>query len=415
MSVLTKIKGLVVKNKKVFIPIMIIIAGFIGMRLMVLSRGAPPKIVKKQLGALVDTMNVTETDYTVKVIGSGTVQARQETSITPEVSGKVTFMSKNFAPGGFFKKGELLFKIEAIDYVLATERAKAAVTKAEFGLATAEGKAHIARLEWEALKKEDEAEPNPLVVYEPQLNEARARVDSARAELKQANLNLERVSIYAPFDCRVRSETIDLGQYLRAGTSIAVVAGTAEAEIMVPLPMDEVYQLDIPRHNSRKKGSKAVVTVTIGGVKHEWKGEVVRSLGEVDPLGRMSRVVVSIKDPYNLKSKPNDLPDDKPDLESGMYVDVTLHGKKLLGIVSIPRSALRDDSTVWLVGSDSKLQITPVTVARSEREKVYISDGLMPGDELILTSIPGAAVGMALRTTTTETPKAQEETPEEDK
>jgi RND family efflux transporter MFP subunit len=331
------------------------------------------------------------------VYATGTVAAAQEAAITPEVTGRVVWLARNMVAGGFFRAGEPLFEIEATDYRLAVERARAAVAKAELDVATVEGQAAVARREWQNLKSADGEPPNPLVVYEPQVANARANLAAAKAALGQAELDLKRTRVVAPFDCRVRSESVDAGQYLRAGVEVARVAGTARAEVVVPLPLEELRHLRVPRPSKAGKstaGSPATLTLTVDDQQYRWSGRVVRSLGEVDPAGRMARVVVAVDDPYGLHEAHHD---GRPELALGLFVEVELHGATLPGVFPIPRSALRAGETVWLVGDAGQLQIRPVEVARRERDEVCISHGLAAGDRLVLTALSGAANGMALR------------------
>ncbi len=379
---------------KIVLPIGIVLAGFAGMKLMVLSRPSPEKEVRESPGVLVEVTSVRRETRPVVVTGTGTVAPRQEAAITPQVSGQVTYLSPGLVAGGLFREGDLLFRIEDTDYRLAIDRAKAALAAAEYELATVQGQARVARIEWERLKTDEKSEPNPLVLYEPQLKNARAGVDSAKAALRQAELDLARTSVYAPFTCIVRSEEIDLGQYVTVGKSVATVSGTDAAEIIVPLPLEEMQWLTVPGRGSKERGSPAKVTLTVGNRTLTWEGRVVRSLGEVDPRGRMARVVVSVADPYNLgKGRGTG----RADLELGMFVDVEITGKELPGIFTVPRSALREGETVWTMDDEMKLHIVPVTVVRRERDTILVRDSFSEGDRVVLTNISGAAEGMKLR------------------
>ena len=379
---------------KIALPIVVILAGFAGMQIMVHSRAAPKKEVKESRGVLVEVKSVTRENLPVVVRGTGTVGPRQEASITPQVNGRVTYLAPHFTVGGLLRKGDLLFRIEDTDYRLAIDGAKAALAKAEFDLATVEGQAHVARLEWERLQLAETKEPSPLVLYEPQMKNARANVDSARAALSQAELNLARTSVYAPFPCLVRSEEIDLGQYVTVGNRVATVAGTDAAEIVVPLPLEEMQWITIPRKGSNGNGSKALVKLTVGDQVLTWKGQVVRSLGEVDPRGRMAQVVVAVADPYNLGRGGGP---ERKDLVIGMFVDVEILGKTLSGVYAVPRSALREGDTVWTMDDEGRLRVTPVTVVRRERDTAVLRDGFPEGAKVVLTNISGAAEGMKLR------------------
>ncbi len=382
------------KLVKFIVPLLIILVGFLGFRMLVMSREAPHKEVRENPGALVEVFEVQRRDHRVEVLGTGTVQARSEVSITPQVSGRVVEMAPEFIAGGFFRKGQLLFGIEEIDYRLAVDRARAALTRAQVELATVQSQARIARIEWDRLALDGGGEPNPLVLFEPQLKNARANIASAEAALKQAELDLQRTRIYAPFNCRVRSEQVDPGQYLRAGTGVAMLAGTDRAEVVVPLPVDELGWLQVPGPGNGAKGAAATIRFRSGDKLHEWPGRLVRSLGEVDSRGRMARLVVGVDDPYGFEARTKQ---GRPALEVGLFVEVALHGEVLSQVVTIPRRALRDQQTVWIADEQNQLQIHSVSILREEKDEVLVKNGLPQGARVVLTYLSGAAEGMKLR------------------
>ncbi len=364
------------------------------MAVLLSSRPGPKKEIKKEQGTLVQVLTLQRQDKEIIINGTGTVWAAQEVSVIPQVSGQVTYVAPKFVVGGFFNKGEILFEIEDSDYRFALDNAKAAKAKAEYELSTIESQARIARTEWERLNKDSQNPPNPLVLYEPQLKNAKAAFISASASVGQAELDLERTKIKASFNCRVKSENIDLGQYVRTGNSFAVLAGTDTAEIHVPLPMGDMQWLKIPLYNESRNVSLAYISLNIGRKQYTWQGHVVRSTGEVDPKSRMIQLVVEIKDPYGLKSTRDPV---RPALAAGTFVDVHIKGETLKGVFVIPRIAFRDNSTVWVMDKDNKLRIKNVKTLRIEKNEVIIIEGLNDGDTIILTNISGAANGMKLR------------------
>jgi RND family efflux transporter MFP subunit len=377
---------------KIILPLLIIVAAFIAMRLMILNRPEPKKEARENPGALVEVATVARGERQVEVQGTGSVQPLQEISVIPQISGRVVEVASGFVAGGFFRRGEVLFRVDDADYRLAVDKAQAAMAKAEYELATMEGQARIAREEWDRLKLADGQQPNPLVVYEPQMKNARAALLSARAALGQAELDLDRTVLRAPFNALVRSEALDLGQYLRAGTSVAVLAGTDQAEIVVPLPRQDLDWLPLPRRGESGEGAAATVRLAGAGQNYDWVGRLVRTLGDVDPQGRMFRVVVAVDDPYGLQSRQAG----RPELAIGSFVEVLLQGKTLEDVAVLPASALRDGGTVWIM-NDTHLKIRPVEVVRRTRDEVVIGSGLAAGDQVVLTALAGAAEGMKLR------------------
>jgi RND family efflux transporter MFP subunit len=384
---------------RIIVPIAVLLVGAAVMFGLIRMRKMPPGQPAENRGAPVEVMMARPREHRVVVAATGTVQPRREAHITPQVSGKVAWLSPRFIAGGFFLAGEELFRIEDVDYRLAVEQARAERSRAELDLATAESQGRIARQEWQRLAPEDGAPPNPLVLYEPQLKNARAMLAAADAALKKAELNLGRTVLRAPFNCVVRSEQIDVGQYLGAGVAVGQVFGTDRAEILVPLPLEELAWLQVPRAEGQGRGALASVRLSSGDRDFEWRGRVVRSLGEVDARGRMARLVVAVDDPFYLR-KP--AVDGRPPLSPGMFVNLEIEGPTLENVVPVPREALREKDTVWLAGEDGLLHIRKVGVVRRERQQVLVDKGLAAGDRIVLTLLGGVAEGLKLRIATPE-------------
>jgi RND family efflux transporter MFP subunit len=382
------------KAIKIILPIIILLVGIIVMRSLIVNRPVPQKQARVNPGALVKVIKAEKQDRQLKIFGTGTVQPEQEVTITLQVNGVINKVAPGFTAGAFFRKGELFFAVESIDYELALDRAKASLIRAENAITIVESKAAVARQEWERLKLKDQKEPNPLIVYGPQSEDARANRDVALANLKQAELDLQRTKIRAPFNCLVRSEEVGEGKYVRAGNNVAMVASVDAAEIVVPLPLDDLRWLSIPRQGNSEKGSTATVRLDLGGKMYQWQGHLVRSLGEVDMRSRMAQVVVRVEDPYKLLAEVNT---QKLSLELGMFVEVVFQGETLTDLTEIPRAALREDSTVWIMDSDQKLKITPVEIIQQQKNTVLIGSGLDNGDLVIMTTLPGGTDGMKLR------------------
>jgi len=377
---------------KVILPLLIIAAAMAVAALLIMLKKAPEKAPQRAVGALVDVMTVQRRDVPLQIRAAGTVSARQQISLDPQVSGRIIALGRDFASGAFFGRNDLLIQIEPTDYRLAVEQAAAALARAEVELATTESQAAIARSEWTRMQFPDGEQPNPLVLYEPQLKNSRANVASAAAAYQLAQLNLQRTSLRAPFAGRIRSEQVDIGQYVRAGTSVATLTGTDAAEIIVSVPLEDLGWLTIPGPQGGG-GSTATVILAAGDNNLTWPGRIDRGLGEVDARGRMVQVAVLVDDPYRLQAKTASA----PYLEVGLFVDVIFAGPLLEQVVELPRRALRDEQQVWVIDADGRLRIRPVEVLRRERETVLIGAGLEPGEQVILTSLTGVADGMQLR------------------
>jgi multidrug efflux pump subunit AcrA (membrane-fusion protein) len=79
-----------------------------------------------------------------------------------------------------------------------------------------------------------------------------------------------------------------------------------------------------------------------------------------------------------------------------MFVDVGFEGRTLQDVAIVPRRAVRQDQTVW-VANGERLEVRPVEIHHMDIDSAYISDGLQPGDEVIVTSLDVVADGMHVR------------------
>ncbi len=178
------LKNIFVKG---ILPVVIIAAGFVAMKQMEKNRQAPQKTDLIEKGVLVDLLKVAKHDKQIVIVGTGTVMAGREISIIPQVSGQVVTVHPKLQSGGYINKDEVLMSIESIDYELAVEKARALLSKAEFDLASMEGRARVAKMEWERMENKGVVKPSALLLYEPQLKNAHAGLASAKAALRPRN------------------------------------------------------------------------------------------------------------------------------------------------------------------------------------------------------------------------------------
>ncbi len=382
------------KVKRAVLPLLVLVVALGLTLVLVKSRKSPMPQETPHLGPLVVATELVRTNRQVVVIGTGTVQPRYEVTITPQIKGRVSEISPRMVVGGQLRKGEQLFAIEDEDYRLAIELARSSLAQAELELLRNENLAEVARREWRELNPGSSEPPNPLVVYDPQLKNARAQRDAALANVRQAELNLQRTRIFAPFKGYVRSEQVEIGQFVNAGGPVATVVGTDQLEIIVPLPLDELAWLQVPRNGESRRGSPAQVVLQSGDQLFRWQGEISRAMGEIDPRSRMARVVVTVADPVSRDGTSRSLLNE---LLPGMFVEVHLQGADLTGVFAVPRGALHDNDTLWIVDDENRLHIRPVDILRRERNEVLVRSGLEPGEKLVLTNLSGASEGLLLR------------------
>ena len=107
----------------------------------------------------------------------------------------------------------------------------------------------------------------------------------------------------------------------------------------------------------------------------------------------MARIIVEVQDPLNLKKGEKS----QPSLLIGEYVRIEVEGRILQNVYRIPRTALRDDSKIWVVNPDSKLDIRPVETLWRNAKTVLLREGLKPDDKLIVSDLPAPINGMPVQ------------------
>lgn len=359
----------------------------------VMTAGKPQ--LKKQKSPppvpMVRTITVETGERPVTITGEGTVKPLREIALVPQVGGEVIELSPAMVNGGEFKEGEILVRIDPADYELAVTLAEAGVKSSESNLRMIEEDAAAAREEWTLLREGDAAEvdaPPPLVAKAPQLAAARARLEADRANLSKAILNLERTRLLAPFEGRVRAESIDQGQYVTPGQPLATLYSTEAAEIVVPLGDEDLAWIDVPGFTSGPgPGSGARIQARFAGRERTWTGWLVRAEGALDARTRMVNVVVLVDEPYARR----------PPLAVGLFVQVEIEGQTLEEATLIPRSALRQGGVVWVVDDEEKLRFRKVEVARARGDEVVVRSGLADGDRVIVSALGACTDGMSLR------------------
>jgi len=357
-------------------------------------KNSAPRIKKQppvKLSPTVQIQKVTLSSYQVVVTAMGTVIPAREVVLKSRVSGEIVEIHPEFTEGGFLKKDTRIIQIDPQDYELALARKRSAVTDAEYALKLELGHQAVAKREWELLNQGKPAQDmeKELALRQPHLNKVRADLSAAQAELEAAMLDLERTHILSPFNAMVRSKSVDLGSQVTLQEPLAELVGTDAYRIQASLPVDRLEWIDVPVKIG-DPGSKARI---IYGQGHECSGKVIRLMGDLSTDGRMARILVEVADPLGLKaSNQNHAP-----LLIGEYVRVKILGRKLDSVFQIPRTALKDDSTIWIGNENQTLEIRKVRPLWRDADIVLLQDGLKPGEQLIVSDLPAPVGGMTVR------------------
>lgn len=373
---------------RVLLPILVIALAFVALRALSKLRTPPARRPAEAIAEPVSVVNPLPLDGPVQLAALGTVTPAREVGLQSEVTGRIVEVDPRFVPGGRVAAGEVVVTLDNRDHALQIKQAQSQVKQAEVALQQEQSRQTVAEREWKLMGDPTtaaSARGRALALREPQIAGAQAQVTAAESALAQARLAHQRTHIAAPFNAIVRNESVDIGQIARPGTPLGTLVGSDAWWVQVSLPASELRWLDIP-------GSEATVIQSFGDAPVRRAGTVVRMLADVDPSGQMARVIVEVPDPLGLQDPTAGA------LLLGATVTVELTGRRLDDAVALPRSALRGDDAVWLVAPDDTLAITPVRVARRERDRVLIT-GLAADARVINNRIAAPVAGMKLRPT----------------
>ena len=325
---------------------------------------------------------------TLDVTTQGEVRPRTDISLTSQVSGRIERTSKVFVDGGAFDKGDLLIKIEDADYRLQVTSAKARVAQAQEVLSREQAESDLASQDFEELGLEGDA--SDLTLRKPQLAQARANYEAARADQRAAELNLERTSISAPFPGRVRQRLAGPGQYVTPGAQLGTIFSTDVVEIRLPLTDNDLAKLGLPVaffETEDNPGPPVALTAVIAGESHGWTGRIARTDGAIDPATRQVSAIAVVDDPYGASA------DGGTPLAVGLFVDARIEGRPYAGAFVLPRSALYGADTVYVINADDTLTRRTVQVVASSRETVTITGGVNDGERVVTSPLRGAGNG----------------------
>ena len=369
---------------KKYSPLIIISVSIIIFVLMIRLRPEAKFEEPKIISQLVETMVAYPSEVRAKISSQGTIRPEHEIFVTSELSGKVTWVSKNFLDGAGFQIGDTLMKIEKRDYELALISTESSLFQARLALEREEAEANLASIEWKRVGKGD---ASSLTLREPQLAQARAVLAAAEAAYEQSKRNLERTSIIAPFDGRVRKKMVDLGTNLIPGSRLADIYATASFEVRLPIADKDIPFLGIPLDGTSIDPSnrpEVRLSTSYGGDELNTKGFIVRSESEIDPKTRMISAIATIP-----------ISNANSGFKVGMFVNAEINGLSFPGVTVVPRSAVKDNM-IWVV-IDEKLRRKSVEVIRFEKDFAFISDGLNKNDRILITRLSSYVDGMPVR------------------
>lgn len=380
--------------KRVVIPIGIMLGCILFAAMLLRSPTVVEEAAPEIIPVSVRVAEVRAESVQLNVESQGKVQASQVASISAPVAGPVEWISPAMEAGGFVSQGDTLLRLESSDYETAKARSMAAMQQAQAEATFASNE--LSRLTELAQKR---------LASDAQLQDSRrtadvnaARLADAQASLRQAELDLDRATIRAPFDAVIQSRDVELGQYVNRAQTVAVLLGADEVEVRVPLAIRQLGFLDIPLGMRGELADERAPNVTLkglyGGEEYSWAGKLVRTEAVIDPNSNTVQTIIRVRQPAAgvTSAKTADIP-----LPIGLYVQAHIEGRLVDNLISLPRSVIRNNNQVLVVDAENKMYYRDVDIYRLEEDRVLISGGILPGEFICTSPIQAVVNGMSVQ------------------
>ncbi len=368
--------------RKFLIPLVVIAVFAVAATGLVMTSVDVQPTVPEPIPRVVKVVDVNPQTIRLTVSSQGTIVPRTESELIPEVSGRILSVSPSLAAGGHFKEGDILLRIDPADYRTALSRARSAVerTEAELELAQFE---HDRQ---EQLEEQKLASRSQFQQASRTLKVASAAYSEATTALKQAERDLWRTELKAPFDGRVRSERADVGQFIQRGASIGTLYASNTVEVRLPVADRQLAFLNIPFGYQGDIDAQDAPEVTLraefAGKKLSWVGTIVRTEAEIDEKTRMVNVVAQVRT------------NDDPMLSVGLFVAAEIQGREVNEVIVLPRAALRGNDRVLVVDSENRMYHRDITPLRLYEDKIIVQSGLLAGERVCISQIQTVIDGM---------------------
>ena len=375
---------------KALLPLLVLVA--LGLVAATLISNPPVAAVKPppDTRLMVEVLPLVAGELDIELESYGTVAPRTRSFLTSEVSGQIRWIAAEFRDGGTFSEGGVLVRIDSRVYEANVRIAEAAYMEANQRLAEERARALQAEIDWQKLGEPGEA--SDLVLRRPQLLSAEARLGSAEASRAKAALDLERTAIKAPFEGRVLSKRVDVGQVVAPNQQLAEIYATDYVEIRLPLKNRDLEFIELPGVTGEMAAPEHQLLASIAselGGEFEWQGRIVRTEAAIDESARQLHVIAQVDAPFSQAGE-------RPPLRIGQYVTARIQGRRIENATVVPTSSIYQQTYAYVV-TDDVLDRRPVTIGWQDDSRALIRSGLESGDFLVVTPLGQIASGTPVR------------------
>jgi HlyD family secretion protein len=307
---------------------------------------------------------------------SGYLVARRKAVVSAKIQGRLSEL--RVEEGSKVRQGEVIARLESIDYEAQVKRAQAAVQRAEADLAENRRQLKLAAdLARERIVAEDQKD-----AAQSRVRIAEAALSQAHAEVSYAEAQLQNTFIRAPFTGVVVKKMAEVGESVAPippGVNISTSSGAVVA--LADLATLEV-EADVAEANVAKVGSGQPAEVTVEAIPDRRYKAVLR---QVIPTADRTKATVQVK--VTILEKDEDL---KPEMSAKVtFLEPEKKAAEpaaaAAAVVLVPQEAVvsRDGKTLVFLVREGKAQARPVSTGSERQGQVMIREGLSGGEILI--------------------------------
>ena len=367
-------------------PLFILLGAFAISYLLWLLGQVQPDPVEEAPAPDVIVEILTPKDFQIQISSNGTTTPLTQTVLTAEVGGEVIYRSKKFSEGSSVIEGEILAKIDDTDLQLQYKNALLQLANAEVQHSLQLAEAEVAKEAW---GKIGDGVASDLTLKKPQLKQAEALLEVAKAQVSSAEKKLNKTEIVAPYAGRIQSVNIDLGTTIIPGQPVGALYTSSEIEVTLAVKDNDLQFLSIPMDGRKLDPSEqALVEIRsfYKGKNQTWIGRLERVDGVIDPVTRMINLIAVFKNDF--------IETDKPNLPIGLFVEAQIDGIILKDIYSIPVNAISENNEVYIVNNDNELVLRQLSILKKYSDFVIVKDGLKAGERIVTSKLSTASNGI---------------------
>ncbi|WNC72844.1 HlyD family efflux transporter periplasmic adaptor subunit [Thalassotalea psychrophila] len=344
----------------------------------------------KKRQRIVRVVDLTKGSVIPKWNSSGLVKANESVNILAEVSGKIAEVNPIARPGALLDRGAWLAKVDNIDYALALRTQQSQLVQAQASLELELADQILAKEELALLEGVDQNSlQTTLVLREPQLLMAQAKLDIAKTNVEKAEIALQRTNVVMPFKGKIVSKSVGRGSRVGQNSNLFKIVNVDTFWVEVKIPRTFLGLFD--------SNHDAILTQPkLWGEDVTRTAKFVSVLPELDSRDRQVKVLLAIDNPLSLNAN-NSVDVSNPPIFINDFLSIELQGNEITDAWVIKSNLLQPGDFIWVVDKGNTLQKRSVDVLFKGRESIYIKAGFIEGDRA-LSEKPGiVSVGLPVK------------------